>query len=441
MYRLNKRAFEILKAEVMKLGDDLATQVSRDIALRRWERLCQQSGTPVTLEELRETISDLFPNFSEMVLKQAARANRSTGTWKRVKFATIALLSTVGGVWVLNLPYPPIRLPVARVLPIVLLPSFISMDSNYRTAIASTEQADQLVNQATSPADLELGETKVKTAQKSLDALPVWFLGYYPQFYCGWFQCGWRFTLDEFQQARKQVARMEARLFQEKNAQTQLVEANQAINQAKQKYQSAVDETERGAAIDQWQRGIDAMRQIPSTTLAGRMVLPQLDADQRDFQKVAGIAAGSALSSNLIQAAREFAGTAQQSQKAKATHTAEEWQEIENLWQESIDRLKQIDAKDPDYLPAQKLLASYQTSLGNVRIRLQQEQEATRAYGQAISLRANLYASVPDNAKFLTPAQAGMLQQIVVELEKVKPGTTVYGEAQTMQKAAQARLR
>jgi hypothetical protein len=74
-----------------------------------------------------------------------------------------------------------IRRPVSRVAPIILLPSYISMDRNYRQAIALVEQADQLVNQATSLADLELGAKKVQEAQKSLDALPVWFLGYEPQ--------------------------------------------------------------------------------------------------------------------------------------------------------------------------------------------------------------------------------------------------------------------
>jgi hypothetical protein len=53
------------------------------------------------------------------------------------------------------------------------------------------------------------------------------------------FQCSWRFTLDEFQGARKEVARMDAKLFQEKNAQTQLNQADQLLGSAKQQYQEA----------------------------------------------------------------------------------------------------------------------------------------------------------------------------------------------------------
>jgi hypothetical protein len=232
MLRLNQRAFDILKTEVLKKGDDFATQVQREIVLKRWEKLQRQNGKPLTLDELRETVSDLFPDFSETVLQKAARANRPTPPiWNTIKVGTIAIVGTVGGLWFLNLPYPMIRYPVAKTVPIVLLPSYISMDSNYRQAIANTEQADQLVNQATSTADLELGELKLKEAQKNLDALPVWFLGYYPNFYMGWFQWGWRFTLDEFEQARKNVGRMEARVFQEKNAQKLLDQSDQAISE------------------------------------------------------------------------------------------------------------------------------------------------------------------------------------------------------------------
>jgi hypothetical protein len=57
----------------------------------------------------------------------------------------------VGVVWLANLPYPVIRRPVARTAPILLLPSYMSVEANYRQAIASVEQAEQLIENATSP--------------------------------------------------------------------------------------------------------------------------------------------------------------------------------------------------------------------------------------------------------------------------------------------------
>ncbi len=79
-----------------------------------------------------------------------------------------------------------IRWLVARIAPILLLPSYISMDRHYRQAIAHVEQADQLINQPSSPADLSLGEKKLEAAEKNLGALPVWFLGYWPQHTLWW---------------------------------------------------------------------------------------------------------------------------------------------------------------------------------------------------------------------------------------------------------------
>lgn len=443
MFRLNKQAFDILKAEVLKYGkDDFAVQVQQEIVLKRWERLRTQQGTPLSFEELCDTVDDLFPDFNKKVLKAAARANfPPSPTWNLIKGGTIALVSTVGAVWFLNLPFPMIRYPVARTIPFVLLPSYISMDHHYRQAITLTEQADQLINQATNPVDLDLGATKLKGAQKSLDALPVWFLGYYPSLYCSWFRCGWRFTLDEFQGARQQVGRMEARLFQEQNAQTQLSQADQAAANAKQQYQqTAGDAAKRGAAIAQWQQAVDQMQQIPSGTLAGRMVQPKLAAYERDFQTASGLATGTARTGNLIEASKEFAKTAQQAEKGSAPSAAE-WEEIQNLWRKAIDRLQQVREQDPNYLEAQKLLAAYERSLGNARIRQKTEQSSVQAYEEALRRRESLYASIPDRATSLTPSQVGQLQRIVVVLKKVQPGTTVYAEAQTMLKSAESRLK
>ena len=99
-----------------------------------------------------------------------------SGIGSKIIWAAILISVPVGVVWVANLPYPVIRRPVAQNAPILLLPSYMSMDSHYRQAIAAVEQAEQLIEKATSPADLELGEVKVKQAQQHLDTLPIWLL-------------------------------------------------------------------------------------------------------------------------------------------------------------------------------------------------------------------------------------------------------------------------
>jgi len=439
---LSQAAFDILKAEIQRrCANNPAGQVQQEIALKRLEKLRSRRGEPFTLAQLRDTLNDLFPDFDEKVLQRAAKANcPPSPVWGRLKVGAIALASITGGIWFLNLPYPMIRYPVAKTMPIVLLPSFMSMDHNYRQAIASTEQADQLVNRATSAADFELGDTKVKAAQKNLDALPVWFLGYYPGVYCGWFGCGWNFTLDEFQQARKNVARMEARLFQERNALTTVAKAEQTIATAKIDYEEQTGAAEKQTALDQWRQAMDELKTVSRDTLGGRTAETKLQAFERDFQQVAGFTASNTRSSDIIQSAKLAAETAQKF-SSKPAQTVAEWQEAVKAWEAAITQLNIIKQGDADYLSAQKLLQTYNQSLINARIRLKQEQDSVQAYEQAEQMIQTLVASVSSNAEVMTNVQVARLQAIVAELKKVQPNTTVYANAQTMLKNAQSRLR
>jgi len=428
MARLTDRAFEILRAEVDKCAaaDSLAGDVYRRMVIKRLEKLRSQNGTFASIEEIRDTFKDEFPNFSEQALKAAVKANRPPGLFGKIIFAGSLLGSAAGIIWLINLPFPMIRWPVAKTMPILLLPSFISMDHNYRQAIALVEQSDQLVNKATAVADFDLGEIKAKEAQKHLDALPVWFLGYYPKRYCSFFSCSWRFTLDEFQAARKNVGRMEAQIFQQKNAFTQLNQVEETLTTAKQQYQQAKNAADRQKASINWQSAIDQLNQIPAETLAGETAKKTLKAAERDFQAMGGVATGSVQADNLIEAAKEFAFSAAVAAK-NPPHPAAQWEQIAQLWQEAINRLKLISVDNPGYLDAQTKLAQYQKDLGTTQIRLEAEKDSAKALQAAKSLFANLQNNVnsqnPDNS-------LSQLQQIINQLESVKSGTTVYPESQ-----------
>ena len=428
MARLTDRAFEILRAEVDKCAaaDTLAGEVYQRMVIKRLEKLRSQNGTFASREEIRDTFKDEFPNFSEQALKAAVKANRPPGLFGKIIFAGSLLGSAAGIIWLINLPFPMIRWPVAKTMPILLLPSFRSMDHNYRQAIALVEQSDQLVNKATAVADFDLGEIKAKEAQKHLDALPVWFLGYYPKRYCSFFSCSWRFTLDEFQAARKKVGRMEAQIFQQKNAFTQLNQVEQTLNAAKQEYQQAKTAADRQKATVNWQSAIDQLNQIPAETLAGETAKKTLKAAERDFQAMGGVATGSVQADNLIEAAKEFALSAAVASK-KPPHPAAQWEQIAELWQEGINRLKLISVDNPGYLDAQTKLAEYQKNLGTTQIRLAAEKDSAKALQEAKSLFANLQTDVNSQNPGKSLSQ---LQQIINQLESVKPGTTVYPESQ-----------
>ncbi|MGF1479013.1 MAG: hypothetical protein ACFB4I_05925 [Cyanophyceae cyanobacterium] len=285
MSRLTPKAWKILTDEVAQCtaNSTIATEVQRDILLRRLQKLQVQPGAPLNEAELRHIVSDIFPNFDRKVLKAAAKANRPPSPLQKVPVVIACFAGVVGLGWAVNLPYPMIRRPVARVAPILLLPSYISMDRHYREALAHVEQADQLVNYATSAADFELGAEKVAAAKQNLEALPVWFLGYEPQAYCQWFSCHWRFTLDEFKQARTGIARMEAKIFQEQNAMAQLEQTEANLLAAKQLFYRS-DAAQKQRAIAQWQAAIDQLAQLPPSTLAAQLAQAKVASHQREIQ-------------------------------------------------------------------------------------------------------------------------------------------------------------
>jgi hypothetical protein len=370
------------------------------------------------------------------------------------------------------------------------------MDYDYRGVIQNLEQADQLVNKATSPADIEEGRKKVQQAQKHLDNLPVWFLGYYPQAYCTWFGCSWRFTVDEFETARQQAARINAIAFQDKNALTPLNQGEQAIQLAKQQYEQATNTQDREKAITSWQAGIDQLEEIPAETLAAKTAKSKLKAYKRDFEnarigsfitaaqefdlaaenikptqpqtasqlwqqainrinevplenpryleaqklmamyqsKIQGLV--DPKSSKIIAGAKQFAQAAAQASQ-NPPHTASKWEQIAKLWSRAIDQLEDVRVEDPDYVEAQKLLATYQTNLGIIETRLQTETESQSAFKQANEQIQSLIASPPSD-----PQQfQAQIQGIINQLNTIKPGTTAYPEGQRLIALAQQRLK
>ncbi|NER35473.1 MAG: hypothetical protein F6J93_15965 [Oscillatoria sp. SIO1A7] len=440
MNRLNRRAFKILRREINNCATkDPIGETERQIAMKRLKLLREDKGPPASLEELRETFATIYPQFSEQALKRAANANRPPGLFTHIKWATLSLAGIAGAIWVANLPHPLIRRPIASKAPILLLPTTMQMDYNYRQAISLVEQADQLVNKASGPADLDLGQKKVRQAQKHLDKLPAWFLDYYPQGYCRYVGCSWRFTYDEFQSARKATGRMEAKVFQEKNARSELIQAENAIARAKEEFEGAESPTEKSQAIAAWRSAVDRLEQIPPATLSGRMARPKLAAAKRDFQAVAGSAASSLRSSNLIEAAKVFAMQAAVLSQSPP-HPVSKWEQVVDLWENAVNRLQKISVDNPGYLEAQTKLAEYKTNLGIVRTRLESEKLSSKAISRAKSLIAD-WQSMQREAYRNPDYMVSRLEEIIKELESVQPGTTAYAESQELLQFAKEALK
>ena len=440
MPRLSDRAYSIIDKELQRLcAGKPAEQIRRDIVVKRLQKMCEQAGAPATYAELKDAIDDIFPEFDQRILKQAAKLNLPNPVMRPAKWLlgiTVGVAALAGGVWFVNLPYPMVRWPVARVAPMLLLPSFMRMDRNYRQTIIYTEQADQLINNATSAADFELGEDKAAQAQKHLDQLPVWFLGYYPQRYCQWFSCGWRFTLDEFRDARALIGRMEAQIFQEQNALEQLNTSTRTVEAAKQQYQTVQTSADKAAALTDWQTGMDELNEIPSETLAGGQAQKRLEAFQRDYASLAGTTADVQQSSDFITVAQTYGMQAAEIAQG-GPHIAAIWERAELLWQEAIAVLEKVPAGSPGYIEAQSLRATYINNKEQIRTRKQQEQQATATLA---SVEKNIVQLVDKFERGEIRGLQAQFQAVIQQLGTVPENTTVSADAKRLQQQAQAKL-
>lgn len=361
---------------------------------------------------------------------------------KTALFLSVALGIPAAVLGVANLPYAPIRYPMARHAPILLLPSYMSADQHYRQAITHLEQAKQLINGATTAADIDLGAESLMQAQKSLDALPIWLWDGLPNYRYRWYD--WRFSPSSLNAARIEAGRLQSKVFQERNAQTGLVAAEQALATAKQNYQQSFQQPNRQiqqqSAIQSWQAALDQLAQLPPQTLAGKVATQKLAAYQRDFQEVVGLASGGQQTASLIDAARQFGARAAQASQ-NPPHSVAEWRRVESLWQDAIARLQQVRSTDVNYGAAQALLAEYTDNLEQIRVRTSTESQSAQALASAEAKINRLIATLPDQAGAADRNRViAQLQAIITELEQVQPGTTAYLDAQSLLLSAQNRL-
>lgn len=394
---------------------------------RSIEELEQQMAREAQAAQRQTQVSSTVPS---VYLKQILR--RTLG-------ATLLLGVPLGVLALINLPYAPVRQPIARSAPFLLMPSYINMDNHFRQAVTAVEEAKQLIDRATAPADLQLGEQKLKQAQTSLDQLPTWIWSELPNTQQWWYH--WRMNSSGFNSARAEIGRLRSKLFQEQNAQVALTEAEQDLSAARQQYQEAPT-SEKQAALLVWQDAQDKLRQIPAATLAGKMAQQKLEIAERDFQALGGTTTGNSQTMAFIAAAQQFARQAA-TRAQNPPHSVEHWQQVKILWQQAISQLQQVSIQDPTgYTEARKLLATYTTYHGQIEERWQAEANATAALQQAKLKIADLIAATSTTAK---PAQrnntASQLQRIIDQLETIDTGTTAYPEAQQLLQSARKKAK
>lgn len=357
----------------------------------------------------------------------------------RVLGLTLLIGIPIGMIALINLPYAPIRRPIAQKAPLLLMPSYIQMDSHFRQAVAAVEEAKQLVDQPTSLADLERGEQKIQQAQASLDQLPTWVWSELPNTQWWWY--GWRMSPLGFNQARAEIGRLQGKVFQEKNAQTALSQAQQALGNATQQYQEARSPSDQQAALRVWQEALDQLQQIPAGTLAGKMAQQVRTSAQRDFEANGGLITNQQTQAR-ITAARQLAWKAALAAQ-NPPHSVAEWQQVIELWQQAIAQLEKVTIDDLNgYTAAQKLLATYTADMEQIKVRKRAEADSARALQQAKEQIAALLETTPSQPKSLDRnTTVGQLQRIINQLELIDNGTTAYPKAQQLLKSAKDKIK
>lgn len=286
-------------------------------------------------------------------------------------WTSIFLGIPVGLLYIVNLPYSVIRQPVAEVAPLLLLPSQISIDYNFKQSTNLLEQAEQLIENPTSYEDLDLGQQRLQEAKKHLNAIPLTYEDQWVRYNYRWYSQ--RFSWGGFQRLHRQVGQLEAKIFQEKNAQTLLLEAESTLNAAKSQYQQSTTFDDKKKAIATWQSAINKLEEIPSLTLAGRSAEKKFYNYEQELEQVSDLIADQKKVTTVVTSAQEFARQAIQ-QAQNPPYTVAKWVEIENLWEMAIDELQAISSEESEgYAQTRKLIAEYTTNLGEIRLRRQVE--------------------------------------------------------------------
>lgn len=348
-------------------------------------------------------------------------------TWKRVKFISLSIGLVGGAIAIANIPIPLIRQPIARHAPFLLLPSLVAWDHHYREGTVALEQAEQLIQQAKHPDDLTLGDQSLKLAQQHLNALPLEDLSQYDaSYYCSIRSCSWQFSSWEIQQRRELAARIEATLTQERHLQSQLQQTTDSIAEDQVNYQKATSETQKQPIVTQWQQDIQQLEALSSNTLTGKLARVEKAKAETAFQNATGFSHDQKRSGNLIQAAKQFALSAQTMSKGVSLSTTE-WQTILNQWDSAIAQLQSISPDNPDYISSRKSLADYQQQRGRVKVRMEEERSAIT---QLQTTEAQINSLVRSYSGMNRDQAKAELMSIEARLNQIPVGTTSYGQAQ-----------
>lgn len=367
----------------------------------------------------------------------STKPNLFQTAWRRVKFFTVTIGTLGAGLTIVNLPFPGIRETIAAKAPVLLLPSVAAWDYHYREGMVDFQQAEQLIQQAKHPNDLDQGDRKLKSAKSHLNALPLQgFEQYGDTYYCSFRSCGWNFSRYEIQQRREEAGRIEAILTQERNLQSQLKQIIETIASTETEFKTTKDNAKKQTILAKWEQNLSQLDMIESNSLMGRIARTEHLRVSANYQKITGLTQAQTQSGNLLESAVPFAKAAQKLTVGNS-HSVAEWEAIGRQWDNAIQQIQDIPVDNADYVKSRKILSDYQQQADRAKIRLTEERTAAESLqtteSQINSLVRNHTSLNRDQAK-------AELMAIEAKLKKIPKGTTAYDQAQDWLQSLQKRL-
>ncbi|WP_446684790.1 hypothetical protein A5482_001400 [Cyanobacterium sp. IPPAS B-1200] len=400
--------------------------------------LAPQKTEPKTrLEQLEEEINN--PKTKDSPQKQKPKFKSSI---KRLIITCIGLGIPIGFLYIVNLPYAAIRRPINNHAPVLLLPSQIIVENNFKKALNLTEQAEQLIDNATDFPDLELGSQRLQEGKIYLDNIPIIaqqeLMGY------GGSRFFYRssFSGSQFLEMRRKVGELEAKIFQGNNAKTTLNRLETQLTEIKNQYQNSNSDQERRQIIQQWRTMLNEFNLISPSTFAGTIAQQKLVAHQLDFEDMVGFSANNERLATFVSTAQDFANLAKV-RSQNSPYTVSEWSDIEDFWQKAINELNKIPSTDLEgYRQANRIIVEYEDSLRDVRLRKEREENSLRNFNKAEDLINNYRSSTvnmedsPNNIN----RRIVQIQEIINILQDIDPNSTSYAEAQMLISDAQNQI-
>ncbi|MEO1387254.1 MAG: hypothetical protein AAFV85_07765 [Cyanobacteria bacterium J06634_6] len=419
MTRLSDRTFQILKDEVnrhyMPTPEQRLSQqqdVERIILIARLEALHEQSGQAVTQAQLWEELCDIVPNFDRQILRRVGRVDIT----KPLADASFGL--GVAGISATLLLANPFNLQA-------------SQQGESSQAIADTSNASRPSSMAASRSQNLYETAKAFGWQAAVKGQnPPHSVQH------------WRETASLWAQAIALLDQVPPRDRFYPIAQTKKAEYQRNLKQI-QARQAAAQDNNRLIPKPQFSRRIAQTKPTSppavQRSVSGVAAAAEATSTAATVASVAtpppAAAAQTAAQGSALELAKQYGWDAAIAAQ-NAPHPAEKWADISRTWQLAIHSLNQVDTEHPDYAEAQQVKERYEHNLSIIRIRYQQEQDASQ---RLQSLQASL-AELDRISPVTSPARYSQMQAIVERLQSIPAGTVAYKQAQQLIANIQAQM-